>query len=110
MARFALTLGGAPHLWPTYFMGQPTTGDPGLLFYPISMALRLGPVATIGLVLLLIAGLVVRWPRLLAIPAALLLVWIGGALLVRALRLRRRAQPDAGTLPVTPQTTVNGER
>lgn len=50
--RFAVTLGGAPHLWPTYFLGRPTTGDPGLLFYPISMALRLGPVATIGLVLL----------------------------------------------------------
>ena len=50
--RFAVTLGGAPHLWPTYFLGQPTTGDPGLLFYPLAMALRLGPVATIGLVIL----------------------------------------------------------
>ena len=60
-------------------------------------------VGTIGLVLLLIAGLVVRWPRLLAIPAALLLIWIGGALLARAVRLRRRAQPDAGTLPATPK-------
>jgi hypothetical protein len=52
VAKFAVTLGGAPHLWPTYFLGQPTTGDPGLLFYPIAMALRLGPVATIGLLLL----------------------------------------------------------
>jgi cardiolipin synthase len=63
-------------------------------------------VESIGLVLLIIAGLVLRWPRLLAIPAALLLVWIGGALLVRAMRLRRRAQPDAGTLPETPQQTA----
>jgi len=55
VTRFAVTLGGAPHLWPTYFLGEPTTGDPGLLFYPVSIALRLGPVATIGLVLL--AGL-----------------------------------------------------
>ena len=52
VARFAITLGGAPHLWPTYFLGHPTTGDPGLLFYPIAIALRLGPVATIRLVLL----------------------------------------------------------
>ena len=51
-------------------------------------------VAVMGLVLLIIAGLIVRWPRLLAIPAALLLVWIGGALLVRASRLRRRRVPD----------------
>lgn len=58
VARFAVSLGGAPHLWPTYFLGQPTTGDPGLLFYPISIALRLGPVVTIGLVLL--AWLAVR--------------------------------------------------
>jgi hypothetical protein len=47
-----VTLGGAPHLWPTYFLGQPTTGDPGLLFYPIAMSLRLGPIATVGLVAL----------------------------------------------------------
>jgi hypothetical protein len=52
VAKFAVTLGGAPHLWPTFFLGQPTTGDPGLLFYPIATALRLGPVATIGLALL----------------------------------------------------------
>ena len=50
--RFAVTLGGAPHLWPTYFLGSPTTGDPGLLFYPVATALRLGPVATVGLVAL----------------------------------------------------------
>jgi 4-amino-4-deoxy-L-arabinose transferase-like glycosyltransferase len=55
VARFALTLGGAPHLWPTYFLGGPTAGDPGLLFYPVAIALRLGPVAAIGL--LVLAGL-----------------------------------------------------
>jgi hypothetical protein len=52
VVRFAVTLGGSPHLWPTYFLGQPTTGDPGLLFYPLAILLRLGPVATIGLGLL----------------------------------------------------------
>jgi cardiolipin synthase len=62
-------------------------------------------IGTIGLVLLLIAVLVVRWPRLLAIPAALLLVWIGGALLVRAVRLRRGGRPDGDALPEVPKQT-----
>jgi 4-amino-4-deoxy-L-arabinose transferase-like glycosyltransferase len=57
VARFVVTLGGSPHLWPTYFLGQPTTGDPGLLFYPVATLLRLGPVATIGLVLLAVQAL-----------------------------------------------------
>jgi cardiolipin synthase len=43
-------------------------------------------IGAIGLGLLLIAAAVVRWPLLLAIPAALLLVWLGVALLVRAHR------------------------
>ena len=63
VARFAVTLGGAPHLWPTYFLGQPTTGDPGLLFYPIAMALRLGPVATVGLLLLAALAALRRLPN-----------------------------------------------
>jgi 4-amino-4-deoxy-L-arabinose transferase-like glycosyltransferase len=58
VADFAVKLGGVPHLWPTYFLGQPTTGDPGVLFYPIATVLRLGPVATIGL--LLLAWLAIR--------------------------------------------------
>ncbi len=52
VAEFAATTGGAPHLWPTYFLGAPTTGDPGVLFYPASILLRLGPVATLGLLAL----------------------------------------------------------
>jgi cardiolipin synthase A/B len=62
-------------------------------------------IGTIGLVLLLVAALVVLRPLLLAIPAALLLVWIGGALLVRAVRLWRRRRPDADALPESPQQT-----
>jgi cardiolipin synthase len=46
-------------------------------------------VAVLGGVLLAGAGLVFRWPRLLAWPLALLLVWLGSALLARAWRLRR---------------------
>jgi cardiolipin synthase len=62
-------------------------------------------VGTIGLGLLLVAVVVVLWPRLLAIPAALLLVWIGGALLARALRLWRRGRPDGEALPEAPKQT-----
>ena len=76
VARFAVTLGGAPHLWPTYFLGQPTTGDPGLLFYPIAMALRLGPVATIGLVLL---GVLAALRR---VPGGVTVLWLLGFVVV----------------------------
>ena len=41
------------------------------------------------------AGLAFRWPRLLARPLAVLLVWLGGALLTRAWHLRRgRPTPE----------------
>jgi hypothetical protein len=70
VAQFAVTLGGAPHLWPTYFLGRPTTGDPGLLFYPIAMALRLGPVATIGLILLAALAALRR------LPAGATVLWL----------------------------------
>ena len=46
-------------------------------------------VAALGAALLVGAGLAFRWPRLLAWPLALLLVWLGSALLARAWRLRR---------------------
>ena len=42
-----------------------------------------------GLTLLLVAVVAAVWPRLLAWPFGLLLVWLGGALLARALRLWR---------------------
>jgi cardiolipin synthase A/B len=88
---------------------RPSQGDSGSAGRAVAGAVRLGntvtaavtdhrvlqpadarTIAAIGLGLLVIAALVVRWPRLLAIPFALLLLWIGGALLVRAYRLKRR--------------------
>jgi cardiolipin synthase len=47
-------------------------------------------VAALGGVLLVAAGVAFRWPRLLAWPLAVLLVWLGGALLARAWQLHRR--------------------
>jgi cardiolipin synthase len=46
-------------------------------------------VAGSGAALLVTAGLAFRWPRLLAWPLAVLLAWLGGALLTRAWQLRR---------------------
>jgi cardiolipin synthase A/B len=60
-------------------------------------------IAVIGLALLGLAGLIVLWPRLLGIPAALVLLWIGVTLLVRASRLLRRRRPEAQALPVEPK-------
>jgi cardiolipin synthase A/B len=48
-----------------------------------------------GAVLVALALLVALWPLILAIPFALLSVWFGGALLLRAYRLDRApAQPE----------------
>ena len=66
-------------------------------------------VGAAGLALVLMAILVLLWPRLLGIPAALLLVWTGGALLGRAVRLRRRGGPDGGALPEGPQRLADRE-
>jgi cardiolipin synthase len=51
-----------------------------------------------GGVLLALAGSAVWWPRLFAVPLALLLAWLGGALVARALRLRRD-RPPRSTVP-----------
>jgi hypothetical protein len=56
---------------------------------------------TMGIVLMAIAGVVLRWPRLLAIPAAILLAWVGGALVVRASRLNRRWNPESSVPDIT---------
>jgi cardiolipin synthase len=51
-----------------------------------------------GLGLLVLAAAAVWWPRLLAVPLAVLFAWLGGALLARAIRLRRN-QAAYGTEP-----------
>lgn len=50
VVAFVVREGGQPHNWSNYFLGQPVTGDPGMLFYPVALALRLGPVAVLGLI------------------------------------------------------------
>jgi hypothetical protein len=57
MLEFARETGGQPDEVGSYFLGQ-VWGDPGPLFYPVALAFRLTPAATIGL--LLFGGL--AWP------------------------------------------------
>ena len=49
-------------------------------------------IAQIGAVLLVLAAVAVIFPRLLAIPFAVVLTWMGVSLLARAWRLRRTKQ------------------
>lgn len=56
-----------------------------------------------GAILIALALVAILWPRVLAIPFALLAIWFGGALLVRAYHIDRRRQPSgvaATDLPV----------
>lgn len=55
-------------------------------------------IAAAGGVLVAIAIAAVLWPRVFAFPFALLTVWFGGAMLLRAYRLRKHA-PPAGAGP-----------
>jgi 4-amino-4-deoxy-L-arabinose transferase-like glycosyltransferase len=50
VVQFVVRQGGQPHNWSNYFLGRAVTGDPGQLFYPVVLAVRLGPVAVLGLV------------------------------------------------------------
>jgi hypothetical protein len=52
---FSARLGGTPHAPGNFLLGS-TAEDPGPLFYPVAMAFRLGPAATIGLLMLLAFG------------------------------------------------------
>ena len=56
-------------------------------------------VASSGLVLLTIAGLGVFWPLVVIVPLAIVLVWIGLVLLIRAFTLRRERRSQG--LPAT---------
>ena len=55
-----------------------------------------------GLGMVLLAVVAVVWPRLLSIPVAVLLVWLGGALVARAVRLHRdrRSKAPASSPPL----------
>jgi cardiolipin synthase len=51
-------------------------------------------VVAAGAILIAMAVVALLWPRVFAIPFAVLMAWFGGALLVRAYRLHRHRQPS----------------
>jgi hypothetical protein len=52
---FSARLGGTPHAPGNFLLGQPVE-DPGPLFYPVALLLRIGPGTLIGLLLLFVFG------------------------------------------------------
>lgn len=59
VVAFVLREGGQPHNWSSFFLGAPTTADPGLFFYPVALAYRLGPIVLGGLLVAMVGG----WKR-----------------------------------------------
>ena len=55
-----------------------------------------GIVAVAGGLALVAAAVAALWPRLLAIPFAIVVGWLGVALIVRAYRMRRGTGPAGG--------------
>jgi hypothetical protein len=74
VVQFALSTGLQPHEAPNFFMGNPVSEDPGLLYYPVALALRLSPIALAGLVALAVVLARRRGP---VVPLLWLLVWAG---------------------------------
>lgn len=60
-----------------------------------------GILAAAGIALLAAAIAALYWPRLFAVPFAVLIAWVGGALILRAYRLRRRRRPAAAAPDAT---------
>ena len=52
-AEFVRDIGSAPHAPGNFLLGQPVA-DPGPLFYPVALGLRLGPATVLGLLALVI--------------------------------------------------------
>jgi cardiolipin synthase len=68
-----------------------------------------GIVALAGAGLILAAGMAVFWPWLFAIPFAVLITWIGAALLVRAYNLLRRQEPARAAPGATAEVRPAGK-
>lgn len=89
------------HESPTFFLGTIYTGDPGVLFYPVTMIWRLTPVTQLGLALFVIA-LARRVPQLYPYSRrALLLMTLFAILYVTGMTLGAK-KFDRYILPVYP--------
>jgi hypothetical protein len=92
--------GGQPHLRGNFFLGQPVD-DPGPLFYPLALALRLTPWALVGLLLLPLA-----WRRAARPERGVILALALSALLFVALLSLSPKKFDRYLLPVFPLLDV----
>lgn len=92
--EFSARLGGSPHGPGNFLLGQPVA-DPGPLFYPVALALRLGPGTVVGLLLLFVLG---------ASPPARRTVWalLGSVALFLVLLTVAAKKVDRYLLPILP--------
>ena len=95
---FSARLGGEPHAPGNFLLGEPID-DPGPLFYPAALAVRLGPGTTVGLLLLFVLGAVGSARRV----AWSLLVYVGLFLLLLMLAPKK---VDRYLLPILPALGV----
>ena len=95
---FSARLGGEPHAPGSFLLGEPID-DPGPLFYPVALAVRLGPGTTVGLLLLFVLGAVGSARRV----AWSLLVYVGLFLLLLMLAPKK---VDRYLLPILPALGV----
>jgi hypothetical protein len=78
---FSARLGGVPHTPGNFLLGEPIADDPGPLFYPVALAVRIGPGTLVGLLLLFVFGAPIParrvvWPLLGFVALFLLLLTI----------------------------------
>jgi 4-amino-4-deoxy-L-arabinose transferase-like glycosyltransferase len=95
--------GASPHGWGNFFLGQPVD-DPGPLFYPVAIALRLTSWATIGLLAVLAA--VLAWRKHAVLPVrGLLPLLLFVALFVVMLTIPPK-KFDRYALPIFPTLNI----
>jgi hypothetical protein len=100
VAEFTRETGGQPHEQGTFFWGQ-QTADPGPLFYPVALALRLAPITLFGVLLASIC-----WRRLAPrqrLLALALAAYACGFLLMMTLGAKKL---DRYILPMVPALGV----
>ena len=96
--------GGSPHGWGNFFMGR-AIADPGPLFYPVAIALRLTPWTLAGLVAALVGTVVElrRTPRHVHWPLTLLAVFVA---LFSAMMSIAAKKFDRYALPIFPALDI----
>jgi hypothetical protein len=100
MLQFALETGGQPHEQGSFFLGQ-QVADPGPLFYPLAILLRLTPATLLGLGLLAVFGWRER-ARLAAGHGRLILALLASAVAFVAFMSLGAKKFDRYVLPAFP--------